>query len=114
MTGRWISPFTNRVIQNAFDIDIDHVVPLAWAWERGAKKWSREQREKFANDLRNLWPVEASLNRSKGAKGPDEWLPPNGQCGYVARFYRIVKQYRLEPKNNEVEWIRSFLDNCSN
>jgi len=25
VTGRWISPFTNRVIQNAGDIDIDHI-----------------------------------------------------------------------------------------
>jgi hypothetical protein len=29
VTGRWISPITNRVIQNASEIDIDHVVPLA-------------------------------------------------------------------------------------
>jgi hypothetical protein len=29
VTGRWISPFTGNVIQNASEIDIDHVVPLA-------------------------------------------------------------------------------------
>lgn len=87
VTGRWISPFTNHVIQNAGDIDIDHVVPLAWAWERGANTWSKEQREQFANDPVNLLPVEAGLNRSKGAQGPDRWLPPAGQCGYAARFF---------------------------
>lgn len=64
VTGRWISPFTNQVIQNASDIDIDHVVPLAWSWDRGAGQWSREKREQFANDPINLWPVEAGLNRS--------------------------------------------------
>ena len=64
VTGRWISPFTNQVVQNASDIDIDHVVPLAWSWDRGAGQWSREKRERFANDPVNLWPVEASLNRS--------------------------------------------------
>lgn len=112
VTGRWISPFTNQVIQNASDIDIDHVVPLAWSWERGAKQWPREKREEFANDLRNLWPVEASLNRSKGAKGPNEWLPPSGQCGYVARFYRVVKIYKIEPRPAEKEWIRAFLGVC--
>ena len=112
VTGRWISPFSNQVIQNASDIDIDHVVPLAWSWERGAKEWPREEREEFANDLRNLWPVEASLNRSKGAKGPNEWLPPRNQCGYVARFSRIVKLYRLKPKKHEEKWIQSFLDRC--
>lgn len=114
VTGRWISPFTNRVIQNAGDIDIDHVVPLAWAWERGARDWPREKRERFANDPVNLFPVELSLNRSKGARGPDEWLPPAGQCGYVARFTRIVKQYKLKPKSSEAEWMGSFLDICRN
>ncbi|MCK0162260.1 HNH endonuclease family protein [Marinobacter sp. S6332] len=64
VTGRWISPFTGEVLQNASNVDIDHVVPLAWAWERGAKNWSKEKREHFANDPKNLLPVEASLNRS--------------------------------------------------
>ncbi len=105
---------TGNVIQNASDIDIDHVVPLAWSWDRGAKKWSREKREKFANDPINLWPVELSLNRSKGAQGPNKWLPPSGQCGYVARFSRIVKKYRLALKGHEVEWIQAFLNQCRN
>jgi len=112
VSGRWISPFSNQVIQNASDIDIDHLVPLAWSWNRGAGQWSREKRRKFANDLINLWPVEAALNRSKGAKGPDQWLPPAGQCGYVARFVRIVKQYQLKPKAAEGEWMRAFLKRC--
>ena len=112
VTGRWLSPFTGKVIQNAGDIDIDHVVPLKWSWDRGARQWSDEKRERFANDPVNLLPVEASLNRSKGAKGPNDWLPPAGQCGYVARFFRIVKMYQLTPTTNETRWIRSFLDNC--
>ncbi|MCK7553376.1 HNH endonuclease family protein [Marinobacter goseongensis] len=111
-TGRWISPFTGNVIQNSGEIDIDHVVPLAWSWAHGADDWSDEKRERFANDPVNLWPVEASLNRSKGAKGPDEWLPPSGQCQYVARFSRIVKQYGLQPTPTETVWLRDFLNNC--
>jgi hypothetical protein len=112
VTGRWISPFTGRVIQNASEIDIDHVVPLKWAWERGANTWSRDKREKFANDPVNLWSVELSLNRQKGAKGPEEWLPPAGQCGYVARFVRITKQYGLKPDLQEAGWMKSFVNGC--
>ncbi len=112
ITGRWISPFTSKVIQNASNIDIDHVVPLAWSWDRGARQWSDEKRERFANDQINLWPVELSLNRSKGALGPNEWLPPAGQCGYVARFTRIVKRYKLEPSPVETNWMQSFLKSC--
>lgn len=62
VTGRWISPFTGNVTQNSSEIEIDHVVPLAWAWDRGASNWSDARRERFANDKRNLWPVEAYLN----------------------------------------------------
>ncbi|MCG8524278.1 MAG: HNH endonuclease family protein [Pseudomonadales bacterium] len=112
--GRWISPFTNQVIQNASDIDIDHVVPLAWAWHRGANQWTKRDRERFANDGINLWPVEASLNRSKGAQGPDQWLPPSGQCGYVARFARITMKYKLQQREAEVTWIEEFLKSCRN
>ena len=64
-TGRWISPFTGNVIQNSSDIDIDHVVPLKWAWERGADEWSSVKRENFANDPVNLWPVELSFSKDQ-------------------------------------------------
>jgi hypothetical protein len=112
VTGRWISPFTGNVIQNASEIDIDHVVPLKWAWDHGASSWTRAKREDFANDPLNLWSVELSLNRQKGAKGPWDWLPPSGQCGYVARFVRIMKQYGLVSQPKYADWFRSFLDNC--
>ncbi|WP_421868152.1 HNH endonuclease family protein [Marinobacter adhaerens] len=103
ITGRWISPFTGNVIQNASDIDIDHVVPLKWAWDHGANTWSDDKRERFANDPVNLWSVELSLNRQKGAQGPEDWLPPAGRCQYVSRFVRIVKAYKLEPSEAELK-----------
>ena len=112
VTGRWISPFTSNIIQNSSEIDIDHVVPLQWAWTYGAKDWPQAKREKFANDMANLWPVELSLNRSKGAQPPSEWLPPSGQCGYVARFLRIVRLYDLKPLSSEAQWLQSFLQEC--
>ncbi|PHS49960.1 MAG: HNH endonuclease [Marinobacter sp.] len=65
VTGRWISPFTRKVIQNAPDIDIDHVVPLAWSWDRGAQHWSDDKRQRFANDMTNLWPVEAGFSKDQ-------------------------------------------------
>lgn len=95
VAGRWISPFTGKVIHDPSAIDIDHVVPLKWAWDRGAHSWPQERRERFANDPVNLLSVEASLNRSKGAKGILEWLPPSGQCQYILRFLRVVTMYDL-------------------
>jgi len=93
--GRWISMYSGKVIHDPSAIDIDHVVPLKWAWEHGASQWSKEKRISFANDPRNLVSVEASLNRQKGAKGLDEWLPPANQQQYIARFKAITKKYGL-------------------
>jgi hypothetical protein len=94
-SGRWVSPFTGEIIHDPSVMDIDHVVPLKWAWDHGADNWTDEKREAFANDPANLLSVEASLNRQKGAKGPDEWLPPANRCEYILRFMRIAIEYRL-------------------
>ncbi|EGQ8734482.1 TPA: HNH endonuclease [Vibrio parahaemolyticus] len=96
VSGRWRSLFTGQEIYSASDVDIDHVVPLKWAWEHGAKHWTYEKRISIANDKANLIAVEASLNRQKGAKGIDEWLPPKNQCQYILRFIRIKKKYGIE------------------
>ncbi|MCR9712860.1 HNH endonuclease family protein [Vibrio parahaemolyticus] len=95
VSGRWISMYSGKIYYNASDLDIDHIVPLSWAWKHGADKWKKDTRKRFANDPRNLVAVGASLNRSKGDKGLDEWLPPANQKQYRLRFQRIVKLYGL-------------------
>jgi len=54
----------NTQLYQASDVEIDHVVPLEWAWERGAWRWSGQKRETFANDPVNLLAVEDELNSS--------------------------------------------------
>jgi len=108
--GRWISVFTNDVLTAAEDIDIDHLVPLKWAWERGAFEWTVERRKTFANDPTNLLSVEASLNRQKGAKGPDEWLPPDNRCAYVSRFERIRRRYDIAVDPSERARLGAITD----
>jgi hypothetical protein len=100
-SGKWISPFTGNVIYSASDIDIDHVVPLSWSWKHGSNAWSKEKRVKFANDPANLLSVEASLNRQKGDKGINKWLPPKNKFQYIARFIIVYKTYDLKLTNSE-------------
>ena len=64
----------------------------------------------FANDLRNLWPVEASLNRSKSDKPISRWLPPTNQCEYVYRYIRILKAYKLHITDDD----NMVYENCRN
>jgi hypothetical protein len=48
------------------DVQIDHVIPLRYAWDTGAWEWSPEQREAFANDPAELRAVDGPTNILEG------------------------------------------------
>jgi hypothetical protein len=76
--GQWYSPYDDRYITGPRGLDIDHLVPLAEAWDSGASAWSAAEREAYANDLgdaRALIAVSAASNRSKADQDPATWLP---------------------------------------
>ena len=97
ISGYWKDPYTGDIYTAASEMEIDHVVPLFYAWERGGHLWDPEKQRRFANDSANLLPVGASANRSKGAAGPLEWLPPSDDfaCEYLLRFSRMTTGYGL-------------------
>lgn len=100
--GTWVCPYTGIVIRNPSGLDIDHIVPLKWAWDHGADKWSDSKRKSFANDCSNLVAVVARVNRAKGSKGPYYWMPPNLSYSstYIHKFISVVKNYQLDcPKD---------------
>lgn len=102
--GRWLDPYTDKTFYSAKDLDVDHMVPLKWAWDRGANLWSAAKRKRFANDEVNLFAVQASVNKQKGALGPLEWLPPNERfhCQYLVWFIRATKMYDMQLRSEEV------------
>jgi hypothetical protein len=114
--GRWNDPYTGKIYTEAKDLDIDHLVPLAYAWSRGAHSWSEAKRKQFANDPVNLYAVQARANRQKGAAGPTEWLPPNAafHCEYLLRFVRVSKTYGLTFAPSEDQAISNLIQqkNC--
>lgn len=99
--GRWVLPFSGQVVTNPHYIDIDHIVPLKWAWDNGANNWTRGERVKFANDQTNLIVTSPSVNRSKGSRSPFEWMPPleESHCFYLGTWQQIVKKYDLTTTN---------------
>lgn len=110
--GRWNDPYSGEVFLDASSMDIDHLVPLAWAWQNGASDWSANTRRAFANDPVNLFAVKLALNRSKGAKGPYEWLPPNSKfhCQYVTRYLRVMLTYDFTTDaRNQIRRLRDEL-----
>ncbi|MBD35614.1 MAG: hypothetical protein CL512_02470, partial [Actinobacteria bacterium] len=77
-SGHWYGAFAGTYTSLSGSLDIDHFVPLANAHHSGGWAWSAEKKNAFYNDLsdpQHLIAVSASQNRSKGARGPDEWKP---------------------------------------
>jgi hypothetical protein len=105
--GRWLDPYTNKIFLESRLLDIDHLVPLKYSWDRGAHAWTSTKRRQFANDPINLFAVEKRVNRQKSAYGPTEWLPPNikFRCQYILRFQRVVKLYGLDQNATELQMI---------
>ena len=110
VSGRWKDSYTGNMYTSSQELEIDHVVPLFYAWKRGAGLWEREKQQQFANDPANLLPVSVSVNRSKGAAGALEWLPPNEAfgCEYLLRFSRVITRYNLTLSVDEVEALESL------
>ncbi|WP_433680696.1 HNH endonuclease family protein [Nocardia sp. CA-119907] len=100
--GRLDDPYTgNRITftkADAGDIQIDHIYPLAAAWDMGAAYWPRERRVRFANDIdANLLATAASANQVKGDSTPSQWLPPAraNHCLYAGKYLTVAVRYDL-------------------
>jgi hypothetical protein len=114
LSGEWFDSYSGETYIVSKELDLDHIVPLKFAHGHGADKWSRERKAVFANDLANLILVQASLNRQKGAKGPDEWLPPNHQyrCEYITSFNNVMAKYDLAYIPSELRILNKLVKAC--
>ena len=117
-TGRWRCRFSGEWVREAAALDIDHLVPLAEAWDSGAHGWTADRRKRYANGAgvrswRRSWllPVRARLNRGKGAKRPDEWMPPNlrYRLNYAADWIATKTYWRLSVLPSEAAALRRAL-----
>ena len=116
--GSWLSLYDGRIDQDTGSgFDVDHLVPLAEAWQSGAKYWSANKRQLFANDLGyqdSLIAVSASSNRSKGARDPAGWLPPktDSHCWYVSAWVAVKRRWSLNIDQTEYNQLLSIINNC--
>lgn len=119
-TGTLHDPYTNAVI--AFTrgakvgeaVQIDHIVPLAYAWDMGASAWPYRQRVRFANDPANLLAVAGQGNQDKGDAGPGQWMPPNRAfaCQYAIAFIEVVRGYALRLDQTSADVLRAAAATC--
>src|SRR4051794_5955721 len=97
-------------------VQIDHVVPLSDAWQKGAQGWTAAQRTAFGNDPLNLLAVDGGLNMQKSDGDAATWLPPNRsyRCAYVARQVAVKVTYGLWMTQAEKNAIATILATCPN
>jgi hypothetical protein len=113
-SGLWHLPYTGGTLTNARQLDIDHIIPLKWAHGHGGDRWTTDQKRTFANDPDNLLATSSSANRSKGAKGPDQWMPSIDQCGYAERWESLLAKYQLAVLPVETSALRQACHRAMN
>ncbi|MFF0865230.1 HNH endonuclease family protein [Nonomuraea sp. NPDC003560] len=114
--GVWYSPYDGRRLKSERMVDVDHVVPLAYAWRSGAKRWSQARRRAFANDLTRpeLVTVSHSANIAKGGQGPQSWRPRRRAywCRYATSWITVKHHYRLFVTRSERVALSNMLRTC--
>ncbi|MGI4895112.1 MAG: excalibur calcium-binding domain-containing protein, partial [Janthinobacterium lividum] len=95
-------------------VQVDHVVALSDAWQKGAQGWDEAKRVAFANDPLELLAVDGPLNAQKGDGDAATWLPPNGtfRCTYVARQVAIKATWGLWLTSAEKDAMAGILTGC--
>jgi len=118
--GTLADPYSGRTIpfqrgqDTSDDVQVDHVVALSDAWQKGAQALDPTRRTAFANDPLNLLAVDGPLNQQKSDGDAATWLPPNRsfRCTYVARQVAVKVRYDLWATQAERNAIATILGNC--
>ena len=120
-SGTLADPYTGTAISflrgtaTSSAVQIDHVVALSDAWQKGAQQLTVEQRTAFANDPLNLQSTNGPTNMQKGDGDAATWLPPNRgfRCEYVARQISVKATYSLWVTQAEHDAMARILGDCA-
>lgn len=120
ISGEFDEPYTGEHLKYGAreeiskGIQIDHVVALSDAWQKGAQNLSSDERYKIATDPLNLLAVDGSANKKKSDGDAATWLPPNKKfrCQYVARQVSVKYKYKLWVTDAEKQAIAGVLAGC--
>jgi hypothetical protein len=119
-SGTIVEPYTGKAVdfrrgpESSKEIQIDHVVALGDAWQKGAQSLSPQQRLSLANDPLNLIAADGPANQQKSAGDAATWLPKNKniRCHYVARQISVKASYGLWVTQPEKDAMNRVLDSC--
>ena len=119
LSGTLHDPYTGATVDlqrgagTSSQVQIDHLVALSDAWQKGTQQWDVAKRRNFANDPINLQATTASINQQKSDSDAATWLPPNKsyRCTYVSRT--VKSTYGLWVTQAEHDAIAAILTNCN-
>lgn len=121
IAGEFDEPYTGQHMkfssrEEVSKVQIDHVVALSDAWQKGAQYFDYETRHEIATDPLNLLAVDGSANQQKSDGDAATWLPANKKfrCQYVARQVSVKYRYGLWVSSAEKEAIAGVLESCPN
>lgn len=119
IAGRLADPYSGRILpfdkRDAGAVQIDHVIPLAAAWDLGAHAWTPALRQRFANDITiNLLAVNGPDNQRKSDGTPGEWLPDNAayRCFYAGKYLTAALAYRLPLTDADAAALQAVAERC--
>ncbi|MFB7235003.1 HNH endonuclease family protein [Streptomyces sp. NPDC056269] len=115
--GLWKSYYDGQEVNDPAKLDIDHMVPLAEAWDSGAAEWTAARREAYANDQEaaiSLVAVTARSNRAKADRDPAEWMPPlpEAHCRYVGEWTATKLRWGLAADQAEADALKVYAEAC--
>ena len=121
LTGKLADPYTGttipfeRGVDTSSKVQIDHVVALSDAWQKGAQQLSVQQRTALANDPLNLLAADGPANQQKSDSDASSWLPANKsfRCDYVARQISVKATYKLWVTAAERDAMTKVLNGCT-
>jgi len=105
-----------RGVSTSSAVQIDHVVAVSDAWQKGAQQLSYSKRYAFYNDPLNLLAVDGPANMQKSDSDAASWLPANKgyRCSYVSRQIAVKHKYKLWVTRAERDAMSRVLKSCPN
>lgn len=121
LTGTLADKYTGKTInfvrgnKTSTLVQIDHMVALSDAWQKGAQQLTAEERKQLSNDPLNLMASDGSANMSKGDGDAATWLPAHKpfRCEYVSRQVAVKAKYKLWVTQAEHDAMAGVLANCT-